>query len=102
MQPKNYQKAVLADLTRFLELLDETANSPKAYSRFWQGKGVTVGFNGMKPYQNTLPGVPSVCLKVPTGGGKTFLACNAVKPIFGRCPLRKQRLWSGLSPRTPF
>ena len=89
MQPKNYQKAVIADLTRFLELLGEMANSPKAYSRFWQEKGVTVGFNGMKPYQNELPGVPSVCLKVPTGGGKTFLACNAVKPIFEALPATK-------------
>lgn len=98
MQLKKYQTAVIADLTRFLELLGETANSPKAYARFWQEKGVTVGFNGMKPYQNTLPGVPSVCLKVPTGGGKTFLACNAVKPIFEALPSTKTKVVVWLVP----
>ena len=98
MQLKKYQTAVIADLTRFLELLGETANSPKAYARLWQKKGVTVGFNGMKPYQNTLPGVPSVCLKVPTGGGKTFLACNAVKPIFEALPSTKTKVVVWLVP----
>ena len=27
---------------------------------------------------NGLPGMPYVCLRLPTGGGKTFVACHAV------------------------
>lgn len=98
MELKNYQKAVIADLTRFLELLNETANSEKAYARFWRDKGVPTGFGGMRGYQNTLPGVPSVCMKVPTGGGKTFLACNAVKPIFEALPATKTKVVVWLVP----
>lgn len=37
-------------------------------------------------YKTTLPGVPQVCIKVPTGGGRTFLAANAIKPIFESMP----------------
>lgn len=98
MKPKNYQDAVIADLKRYLELLSETANSAKAYSRLWLEKGVNVGFSGMKSYQNTLPGVPSVCMKVPTGGGKTFLACNAIKPIFEALPATKTKVVVWLVP----
>lgn len=45
----------------------------------------------MPGYQNVIDGVPHVCYKVPTGGGKTFLACASVKPIFEALPpTRKQ------------
>lgn len=98
MELKKYQRSVIADLSRYLELLGETANSDKAYSLFWQEKGIHVGFAGMKGYQNTLPGVPSVCMKVPTGGGKTFLACNAVKTIFDVLPALKTKVVVWLVP----
>ncbi len=29
-----------------------------------------------------MPRVPHICVKVPTAGGKTFIACNALKTIF--------------------
>lgn len=86
MELKTYQKKVIADLSRYMELLNQTANTKGAYRAFWEEKGVPVGHGGVKPYQNILPGVPDLCLKVPTGGGKTFLACNAVKPIFDGLP----------------
>ncbi len=86
MELKTYQKKVITDLSRFMELLNQTANTKEAYRTFWEEKGVPVGFGGVKPYQDILPGVPDLCLKVPTGGGKTFLACNAVKPIFDGLP----------------
>ena len=82
MELKNYQKAVIRDLERYLEILMQTKNIETAYTRLWQEKDVKVGFGGMPKYQNLLPGVPNVCLKVPTGGGKTFLAANAIEPIF--------------------
>ena len=40
----------------------------------------------MPPYNPELAGVPQVCFKVPTGGGKTFLAANSLKPIFASMP----------------
>ena len=69
MELKNYQKAVIRDLERYLEILMQTKNIETAYTRLWQEKDVKVGFGGMPKYQNLLPGVPNVCLKVPTGGG---------------------------------
>lgn len=42
--------------------------------------------DGMPPYKTELAGVPQVCFKVPTGGGKTFLAANSIKPIFDSMP----------------
>lgn len=95
---KNYQKAVIGDLSRFMELLRETANSATAYKLFWKEKGVPIGFGGVKAYQNILPGVPSVCMKVPTGGGKTYLACNAVKPVFDALPEMKAKVVVWLVP----
>lgn len=89
MELKNYQKNVISDLTRYLELLNETGNIGTAYRKLWEKKNVPVGFGGIPAYQNILPGVPDLCFKVPTGGGKTFLACNAIKPVFGALPQTK-------------
>ena len=90
MELKNYQKKVMGDLERFLTLLTEKQNIKLAYSTLWEEKGVEVGMfetPGTIPYyKTTLSGVPQVCIKVPTGGGKTFLAANAIKPIFDSMP----------------
>ena len=91
MEMKRYQKKVIQDLSRYMELLNREGNMGKAYTAFWNEKGVNVGFGGVKPYQNILPGVPNLCLKVPTGGGKTFLACNAIQPIFDGLPDTKMK-----------
>lgn len=86
MELKNYQIQVIRDLERFLELLIEKQSISSAYSTLWNGKGVNVGIDGMSPYNSELAGVPQVCFKVPTGGGKTFLAANSIKPIFDSMP----------------
>lgn len=86
MELKNYQKAVIKDLNKFLALLTEKQSISKAYSQLWEEKGVSIGPLGMPVYNNSLHGVPHICLKVPTGGGKTFLAANAIKPIFESMP----------------
>lgn len=82
MELKSYQKAVIGDLSRFLALLTEKQSAAKAYTTLWKEKNVMVGYGGMPYYQSNLRGVPEVCFKVPTGGGKTFIAANAIKPIF--------------------
>ena len=86
MELKNYQRQVIRDLERFLELLIEKQSISSAYSTLWNEKGVNVGIDGMPPYKTELAGVPQVCFKVPTGGGKTFLAANSIKPIFDSMP----------------
>lgn len=83
MELKQYQSQVLQDLKSYLGYLNLYHNNAKAYTLLWESKGVKVGGKEkMKPYKNVLPRVPHVCFKVPTGGGKTFLACASVKPIF--------------------
>ena len=87
MELKSYQKKVIADLTRYLDLLNETKSDTAAFRLFWQEKSApTLGL-----YQNVIPGVPNLCFKVPTGGGKTFIACNAVRPIFDALPATKTK-----------
>lgn len=87
MELKTYQKNVLSDLSRFLTLMTDTGSVVKAYKALWAEKGVNVGFNGMAAYHYNLKhGVPDVCFKVPTGGGKTFIAANAIKTIYDAMP----------------
>lgn len=88
---KNFQTAIIKDLSRFSTLLSQTGNIEKAYTSLWEEKKVNVGFGGLGPYQNILPGVPNVCLKVPTGGGKTFIAANAIKILFDSLPFTKSK-----------
>lgn len=89
MELKTYQQSVLQDLVRFLDLMTDKNSYMEAYRNLWEEKGFSVGFGGMKPYQDLLPGVPHVCFKVPTGGGKTFQACCSIKPIFDALPAEK-------------
>lgn len=87
MELKTYQKNVLGDLSRFLTLMTEKNSAAKAYQTLWEEKGVIVGFNGLAPYHYNLShGVPDVCFKVPTGGGKTFIAANSIKTIYDAMP----------------
>lgn len=86
MELKKYQLQVIKDLDRFLELLIEKQNISKAYNALWNENEINVGIDGMPPYNPELAGVPQVCFKVPTGGGKTFLATNSLKPIFASMP----------------
>ncbi|MCL2620054.1 MAG: DEAD/DEAH box helicase family protein [Defluviitaleaceae bacterium] len=83
MQPNKYQRKVLKNLRDFLELLDECSPAD-AYRTLWESRDVGIslaGEGGMPPYRNTIDGVAHVCFKVPTGGGKTFLAACAVRII---------------------
>ena len=93
MELKSYQKNVIADLTRYLELLTEKRSTSKAYTALWNEKNVVVdgGINGMPFYQTQISGAPEVCFKVPTGGGKTYLAASSVKPIFDSMPVSRAK-----------
>lgn len=58
----------------------------------WENKGFAIHNienDYLQPYDNSITGVPRVTAKVPTAGGKTFIACNALKPIFDHFPPEK-------------
>lgn len=91
MELKKYQNRVIADLEDFLTQVNEQSTLSEAFKVFWESRQIEVGTPQMPGYQNVIDGVPHVCYKVPTGGGKTFLACASVKPIFEALPpTRKQ------------
>lgn len=85
MELKDYQQQVINDIEQFTLQVKEDNNLRVAYENFWNKKGVSpadVNNNYLHPYINTIKGVPHITVKVPTAGGKTFIACNAIKTIF--------------------
>lgn len=86
MELKPYQQQVINDLALFLEYIQETKDVRDAFNDFWANHPRTPlsPFSGtaIEPYKNNVPRVPHICVKVPTAGGKTFIACNAIKTIF--------------------
>ncbi|MCG7255079.1 DEAD/DEAH box helicase family protein [Corynebacterium hadale] len=91
MELKKYQKRAIADLSDYLGHLHEQSSLERAFSVYWESRQIPVGQDGIQGYQNIVDGVPHVCYKVPTGGGKTYLACASVKPIFDALPpVRRQ------------
>lgn len=86
MELKPYQQLTINDLDRYLSLVQETKNVSAAFHAFWTTHNRTPlqPFPGtaIEPYKNNVPRVPHICVKVPTAGGKTFIACNALKTIF--------------------
>lgn len=86
MELKPYQQEVINDLSLFLEYVQETKDVNDAFYDFWtkHPKTPLFPFSGttIEPYKNNIPRVPHICVKVPTAGGKTFIACNAIKTIF--------------------
>lgn len=101
-----YQSRALSALDDYLERLgDEKAKAdqvaaiiavnpgveiplPDFPAKAWERMAADKGVPGGRAYSPRLSGdkqpVPNVTLKVPTGGGKTYLACAALSRIFGR------------------
>lgn len=86
MELKDYQERVLTALASYLDVLDATPDLSQAFKSYWEASGVRVGCEtgqpSMAPYKNNVPGVPHICAKVPTAGGKTFIAVNALDTVF--------------------
>jgi len=84
MQLKPYQTELLDDFEHFLDLCRVKGGPRLAFeesTREW--KGVGFPYHAL-PATNTNPdgaSVPFVCLRVPTGGGKTFLAAFAIERV---------------------
>jgi type III restriction enzyme len=86
MELKPYQQQVITDLSLFLECIQESKDVRTAFYNFWTNHPKTPLYPAsgaaIEPYKNNVPRAPHICIKVPTAGGKTFIACNALKPIF--------------------
>lgn len=78
MELKTYQQRVISDLELFLDYAARFPDLQLAFREYWKDKGIS----GAPDYRNNVRGVPHVCIKVPTAGGKTFIAANAIRPIF--------------------
>lgn len=95
MELKTYQQEVIGDLSQFIDQLNESERLNIAYETFWTKKGVSLVQNDdsyLRPYENSIKGVPRVTIKVPTAGGKTFIACNALRTIFESMPSEKPKV----------
>lgn len=80
MKLKDYQKASIATLREFFEeariagpkaAYESVTAKPELVKRL---KGYAAGYKPIK----SLPEVPYVCLRLPTGGGKTILAAHVI------------------------
>jgi len=83
MELKQYQREVLDDLALYIDTLNDCGRLDTAFAKFWSDKGINVaeGNDDLHPYRNDVRSVPNVTVKVPTAGGKTFIACNALRTI---------------------
>ena len=97
MELKNYQKRVMRNLSSYLGFLNEN-DMVEAWKQYWAEQDIAVGFGGVPQYRDEIKGVPHICFKVPTGGGKTFMACSSLKPIFDKMPLDKPKVVVWLAP----
>ena len=101
MELKKYQKDVMTKLSKYMECLEKSTGIQSAWKNYWEDQDVAVGFGGVPIYNDTIVGVPHVCAKVPTGGGKTYLGCAAIKKIFDKMPTSKHKVVVWLVPSDP-
>lgn len=86
MELKQYQRDVLKEVGRFARTYAMTRDAATAYGIFMNAIGLTPGKDGIERYRDDLGGVPKVCVKVPTGGGKTFIGACAIDVLSDALP----------------
>lgn len=109
MELKSYQQKVIENLEEYLEYVQEHKNVSTAFNQYWEdkiGPYNPLDNTGMQPYKNNIPKSAHVCIKVPTAGGKTFIAVNALHSIFSAYDTSKTKAviwlvpWSNLLQQT--
>ncbi|PVX48804.1 type III restriction enzyme [Balneicella halophila] len=109
MELKGYQQKVIENLEEYLEYVQEHKNVSTAFNQYWEdkiGPYNPLDNTGMQPYKNNAPNSAHVCVKVPTAGGKTFIAVNALHSIFSAYDTSKTKAviwlvpWSNLLQQT--
>jgi type III restriction enzyme len=75
LQLKEYQQRALEALQAYLRLAVQMNDADLAFYKTTRD----VFGEGVKYIQiDELPGLPYICLRIPTGGGKTLVACHAI------------------------
>lgn len=95
MELKKYQQSVLDDLDLYIDELDKRPTIKAAFHSYWENKGIpvdSVESDYLRPYNDEITGVPNITIKVPTAGGKTYLACRALRHIFKAFPDNKPKV----------
>ena len=85
MELKPYQSKVITDLKLYLEYIQKYKRLDVAFNTYTEEKWGLYNplyGTGMPSYKSTIPHAANVCIKVPTAGGKTFIAVNSLKTIF--------------------
>lgn len=85
MELKPYQQRVIDDLNAYMRRLMHVGDKAAAFDGIWAekvGRYNPLSGTGMRPYQDNVTTAPHLCVKVPTAGGKTFIAINALKAIY--------------------
>ena len=80
---KSYQERTLAELNEFLSDVNKLVSGSKLESE----KAIKLTYslkNEEKSYKSIseLPNVPYLCMKLPTGGGKTLIASHSLSIVF--------------------
>src|SRR5690349_4694673 len=95
MEIKDYQRRVLEQVDNYIKALNEESETRRIFAVAATNSGRNFSYdvpekawerlkirNIYHPLKNGLDeDTPSICLKVPTGGGKTFLATRCVELI---------------------
>ena len=81
MELKKYQRKVLSAVREYAHLTVELGTGGAAYDRLLAQDGLRPGKDDIHPYADDVNGAPRVCVKVPTGGGKTYIAANALRTL---------------------
>ena len=109
MELKSYQRKVIENLEEYLGYVQEHKSLAKAFNQYWEDKIGPYNLldgTGMEPYKNNIPNAAHVCVKIPTAGGKTFIAVNALHSIFSAYDSAKTKAviwlvpWSNLLQQT--
>lgn len=98
MELKSYQKTVMSNLSLYMDCLNEYGDIFTGWKEYWDIQDIKIGQGGVPAYKNTIKNVPHVCMKVPTGGGKTLMACAAIKKMFDGMPQDKSKVVIWLVP----
>ncbi len=109
MELKSYQQKVIENLEEYLTYVQDKKDLSKAFNQYWEdkiGPYNPLDGTGMELYKNNIPNAAHVCIKVPTAGGKTFIAVNALHSIFSAYDSTKPKAviwlvpWSNLLQQT--